>query len=132
MLRTADLDRCACHRTAVGPQDRRRDEDSDESVEVTVLRSGDKGVDNASLNLHVGVRSGVALRLSSRRERLRRGRGFAGDRIAVYQQLANVRAALRVEGHDRVRGAAERLERQCVRAPQSEHGEHREVSAATE
>src|SRR5262245_7552805 len=58
LLRTAELDQSAYTRFA--SEDHLRVEDSDEPVEVTVMRSREKGVDNASLNLHIGVRSGVA------------------------------------------------------------------------
>jgi hypothetical protein len=60
LLRTAKLERCACDRTAVRAQHHLRVEDSDEPVEVTILRGCDKGVDHVSLNLTVA--SGVALR----------------------------------------------------------------------
>src|SRR5262249_5463366 len=58
LLRTAELDQSTC--TSVGSEDHLRVEDSDETVKVTITRSREKSVDNASLDLHVGVRSGVA------------------------------------------------------------------------
>src|SRR5262250_1565135 len=61
LLRTAEFPRSAWQlRTGVDSEDYIRVEDSDEPVEVTVPRSRDKGIDNASLNFHVGIRSGGA------------------------------------------------------------------------
>jgi hypothetical protein len=45
----------------VDSQNHLRIEDGDKPVEVTVLRSRDKGIDNAALNLHLGIRCNVPL-----------------------------------------------------------------------
>src|SRR5262249_56197780 len=60
LLRAADLDGSACMCSGIDSQDHLRVEDSDEALEVTILRSRDKSVDNASLSFHTGVRSGPA------------------------------------------------------------------------
>src|SRR6266700_1721369 len=57
VLGTADLDH-AC--TDVASEHDLRVEDSDEPAEVTVLGSRAKGVEDPSLNLYVGVNSGLA------------------------------------------------------------------------
>src|SRR5215475_3332284 len=61
LLRAADLPRSAWQlRTGVDSDDYIRVEDSDEPVEVAVPRSRNEGIDDASLNFHVGIRSDVA------------------------------------------------------------------------
>src|SRR5262249_61683201 len=61
LLRTAEFPRSGWQlRTGVDSEDYIRVEDSDEPVEVTIPCSRDEGIDNASLNFHVGIRSGVA------------------------------------------------------------------------
>src|SRR5262245_26413031 len=61
VLRTAELGRSSGQlRTGVSSEDDIRVEDSDKPVEVTVARSHDKGVHNASLNVHMGLGRGIA------------------------------------------------------------------------
>src|SRR5262249_11155984 len=60
-LRTADFPRSAWQlRTDVDSEDYIGVEDSDERAEVTIPCSRNEGIDNASLNFHVGIRRGVA------------------------------------------------------------------------
>jgi hypothetical protein len=61
LLRTANLARSTrLHRSGVGSEDHLPVEDSDEPVEIAVLRSRPKGLDHPSLNFRVGSGSGVA------------------------------------------------------------------------
>src|SRR5262245_54242972 len=61
LIRTAEFSRSAWQlRTGVDSEDYIRVEDSDELVKVTIPCSREEGIDNASLNFHVVIRSGVA------------------------------------------------------------------------